>query len=318
MSPWHVILNKRKLHMARREMAMFKQVQDEVWAYDIEWVPDVDAGRVLYDLDDESLTDEEIMSVMWQQGGASEDNPTPFLKTVMCRIVSIAVVRRKSTSNGVSVDLMSLPKPDEEFSRATEREMLRRFLDALGSRCPQLVGFNSSDSDLKILIQRAVVHGISAEQFCARPDKPWEGVDYFARGSDWNIDLMRILGGWGKATPSLHEIAMLSGIPGKFGISGSDVASMWLRGEGRRIVDYNECDAITTYLVWLRLAHFGGKFNDSQYEAEQELVRSMLTRLSQDDERSHLREYLAEWERLTALVEGRSQHVVAGVSGAVL
>ena len=36
--------------------------------------------------------------------------------------------------------------------------------------------------------ERTVVGISSAPGFCARPDKPWEGIDYFARGSDWNID----------------------------------------------------------------------------------------------------------------------------------
>lgn len=294
---------------------MFKTVQDSVWVYDIEWVPDVGAGRVLYDLDASGMTDEEIMSVMWQNGGATDENPTPYLKTVMCRIVSIAVVRRRVTSQGVSIDLLSLPRGDA--AQASEAEMIESFLTALGARCPQLVGYNSSDSDLKILIQRAVVNGLAAKEFCKRPDKPWEGIDYFARGSEWNIDLMRILGGWGKSTPSLHEIASLSGIPGKLGVDGGDVASMWLRGEHRRIVDYNECDAITTYLLWLRVAHFAGKITTPQYTKEQQLVRALLEDESSENGKVHLREYLTEWERLTALVARRAGPRAAGKSNGI-
>lgn len=282
---------------------MFKTIQDNVWAYDVEWVPDATAGRVLYGIEDEGVPEEEIMSVMWQNGGATEENPKPFLKTVMCRIVSIALVRRRVTSSGVAVDLLSLPRHDVDIEQASEPEMLRTFLRALGERCPQLVGYNSSDSDLKILIQRAVVHGLSAEKFCTRPDKPWEGVDYFARGSEWNIDLMRILGGWGKSTPSLHEIASLSGIPGKLGVDGGDVAGMWLNGEKRRIVDYNECDAVTTYLLWLRVAHFAGKFSAQDYRREQDQVRDMLERESAGNGKDHLREYLEEWDRLKTLAD---------------
>ena len=280
---------------------MFKTVQDNVWVYDIEWVPDVNAGKVLYGIEDDGMTEDEIMSVMWQNGGATDENPKPFLKTVMCRIVSIALVRRRVTDGRGAVDLLSLPRREEDGDQSNEREMLSTFLRALGERCPQLVGYNSADSDLKILIQRAVVHGLSAAKFCKRPDKPWEGIDYFARDSEWNIDLMRVVGGWGKSTPSLHEIASLSGIPGKLGVDGGDVASMWLSGDRRKIVDYNECDAITTYLLWLRVAHFADKFSVQQYRAEQDLVREMLERESLEKGKDHLREYLSEWDRLSAL-----------------
>jgi predicted PolB exonuclease-like 3'-5' exonuclease len=155
---------------------------------------------------------------------------------------------------------------------------------------------------LKILIQRAVVKGLAAEGFCRRPDKPWDGIDYFARDSDANIDLMRILGGWGKSTPSLHEIASLSGIPGKLKFNGSDVASLWLQGEHQRIVDYNECDAVTTYLLWLRIAHFAGKFDDVEYRSEQNRVRDLLVRESLENGKEHLAQYLEEWERLGGLL----------------
>lgn len=279
---------------------MFKTVKENVWAYDVEWVPDVKAGQMLYGASHE-LSDEEIMRVMWQNGGATNDDPEPFLKTVMCRIASIAVVRRKEAATGVSLDLISLPRDPAAADGADEGTMIKQFLEGIGRRCPQLVGYNSSDADLKIMVQRAVVNGISAEPFCARPDKPWEGADYFARDGDWNIDLMRILGGWGKSTPSLHEMATLSGIPGKLGLDGGDVSRLWLQGNRKRIVDYNECDAVTTYLLWLRVAHFAGKFTGEEYDVEQSRVRELLDHESGKDGKRHLAEYMAEWDRLSMM-----------------
>lgn len=283
---------------------MFKTVKENVWAYDVEWVPDVKAGQMLYGAGSE-LTDEEVMSVMWRNGGATAENPQPYLKTVMCRIASIAVVRRKQTSSGVALDLLSLPRNTDSSEYEDEGGMLKRFLDAVGQRCPQLVGFNSSNADLKILIQRAVVNGLSSEAFCRPPVQSSEGVDYFARDSEWNIDLMRILGGWGKNTPSLHEIATLSGIPGKLGLDGGDVSRLWLKGDRKGIVDYNECDAITTYLLWLRVAHFAGKFSDEEYGVEQSRVRELLDHESGKPGKLHLAEYLAEWDRLIVMRESR-------------
>ena len=115
----------------------------------------------------------------------------------------------------------------------------------LVTKNPQLVGFNSQRSDLKILVQRAVAQGIQAKSFAKRPDKPWEGVDYFdSKFSPVHVDLIEILGGFGKSTPSLHEMANVCGIPGKMSVEGDEVATFWLKERLSEIVAYNECDAL--------------------------------------------------------------------------
>jgi predicted PolB exonuclease-like 3'-5' exonuclease len=280
---------------------VIKNVKDRVWAFDAEWIPDPLAGRLLFGLSDSDAIPEEIMRVMWNEGGATEDDPTPFLKTVLCRIVSVSAVERRVFPDGaVAINLMNVPRDPDNPDEIRESHVIGTFLDALGRYRPQLVGFNSIDSDLKILVQRGVVLGLRAEGFCARPDKPWEGIDYFARGSDWNIDLKAVLGGWGKAVPTLHEMAVQCGIPGKLDVDGNQVAQLWLAGELRRIVQYNQFDALTTYLLWLRLAHFAGHFTGSQYAEEEQRLRGLLEKESEDPENAHLAIYLTEWERLRA------------------
>ncbi len=278
---------------------MIKSVQSRVWAFDLEWIPDPLAGRLLHDLPESISEPAEIMQAMWQAGGATPEDPTPFLKTVLCRIVSIAAVERRVRSDGqVLLTLMSLPHDVDDEDETRESQVVGRFLDALGERRPQLVGFNSIQSDLKILVQRGVILGLRAQGFCQRPDKPWEGIDYFARGSEWNVDLKDLLGGWGKVVPTLHELAVQSGIPGKMDVDGNQVAQLWLEGELRRIVQYNEFDALTTYLLWLRLAHFAGHFTDDAYATEQQRLRDLLESERKHAARAHLGLYLEEWDRL--------------------
>ena len=286
---------------------MIKSVKERVWAFDLEWVPDPLAGRLLHGLPAAIESPREIMEVMWRAGGASEDDPTPFLKTVLCRIASIAVIERRVKSAGEepTLSLLSLPKDPTNEAETREASLVSTFLEAVGKHRPQLVGFNSQDADLKILIQRGVILGVQAAGFAHRPDKPWEGVDYFARGSDWNIDLKEILGGWGKSVPSLHELAVQSGIPGKMGVDGNDVAALWLEGRLAEIVAYNEFDALTTYLVWLRMAHFAGFFSASAYEREQGHVRALIERESANGAKPHLARYRTEWERLRAAIGER-------------
>ncbi len=288
---------------------MIKNVKDRVWAFDLEWVPDPLAGRLLYEVGDDVTDPAEVMQVMWERGGATEEDPTPFLKTALCRVVSVAALERRQLPDGsVKLNLMALPRDPTSKEEAGEAHIVGTFLDALGKNKPQLVGFNSLNSDLKILIQRGLILGLSAPAFCERPEKPWEGIDYFARGSDWNVDLKEIFGGWGLAGPSLHEIAVQSGIPGKLGVDGNDVAPMWLEGKIDRIVRYNECDAITTYLVWLRTAHLAGFFDDDAYAREQQAVADLLQIEIAKGGREHLEEYIEAWNQLrTAVEKGRSQ-----------
>ena len=285
---------------------MFKTIQNEVWAYDAEWVPDANAGRVLYELPDE-MPEAEVVQHMWEQNGATEENPRPFLKLALCRVVSIAFVRRKSDRYGeISLDLRSQPKTPIKLEDCNEADILSSFFNSVGQKRPQLVGFNSAGSDLPIFIQRGIIQGIQATAFCQRPDKPWEGVDYFARDSEWNVDLMHAVGGWGKAQPSLNELARQSGIPCKIGgADGSSTAESWLAGDIDGIVQYNEQDALTTYQVWLRTAFFAGRLSAQQFKDEQKLLRKMIEHRTETPGNEHLVEYLEEWERLRRSLKDR-------------
>ncbi|MGA1869757.1 MAG: hypothetical protein ACMUJM_14570 [bacterium] len=282
---------------------MFKSIYHKAWIFDVEWIPDPTAGRLLYQLP-ESMSDKEVMQEMWKQGGATDEDPMPYLKTVLCRVVSISAVIRTVMNGGCQLQLLSLPHDPRDPFQISEANIIRTFLNAIGTHKPQLIGFNSQSADLKILVQRGVANGIQAPKFCKRPDKPWEGIDYFTKGNEWNIDLIDIVGGRGKSTPSLNEMVTVCRIPGKISIDGQKmdgqhVASLWLNGELEKIIGYNEFDALTTYLLWLRLAHFGGFFSTEEYTQEQLLLKQILERESTKAERSHLKDYLREWEKLT-------------------
>jgi predicted PolB exonuclease-like 3'-5' exonuclease len=285
---------------------MIRDVKDRVWAFDCEWIPDPLSGRLVYEIPASVTSPREIMEVMWERGGATEEDPTPYLKTVLCRVVSIAAVERRVFDDGkVALNLLSLPHHTEDSEQARERNLLETFLTALGETKPQLVGYNSRDADLRILIQRGLVLGISAPGFSARPEKPWLGVDYFARTDEWHVDLRQIVGGFGRSVPSLNELATVSGIPGKMEVEGNQVAQLWLEGRLKEIVDYNEFDALTTYLVWLRLAHFAGHFDADDYQVEQQRVRDLLVTEAKSPKHAHLERYLAEWQRLEAICQTR-------------
>lgn len=287
---------------------MFKFVHNEVWAFDAEWVPDPVTGRIAYGLP-RDMPDEEVLQVMWQQGGATEEDPRPYLKTVLCRVVSVAAVIRSQAPEGtVSLRLHSIPSDTD--GALSEAEILNRFLTAIGRSKPQLVGFNSNGADLPILIQRGIAQGLHQPGFSSRPDKPWQGRDYFARHSDWSVDIKDHLGGWGKSTPSLHEMASSCGIPGKIDVDGADVVDLWRAGDIKSITSYNECDALTTYLVWLRMAHFAGLVSPKQYHAEQEQLRDLLRSKVQEGGAHHLERFLSLWETYDQLRKEEGQNLI--------
>src|SRR5262249_35741285 len=154
---------------------------------------------------------------------------------------------------------------------------------------------NSIGADIVILTQRGVVNGLSLPEFCKRPDKPWHGIDYFGKGSDFNLDLKDALSNWGRAATSLHEVASSCGIPGKIDVDGSNVVDLWREGNIRKIVQYNECDAITTYLLWLRTAHFCGLLSSDQYRKEEGQMEEMLSEKACYVGNEHLQTYLKKW-----------------------
>jgi predicted PolB exonuclease-like 3'-5' exonuclease len=275
-----------------------KRIFPETWFFDIETVPCVETGRKIYAdslTDDPSekfgfqrSSDDDVRELMYQLAGATEIEPRPMLKTIMQRIVSISVLIRKGQRGDITFNLFSLSDSDH----CDESAMIARFLTKLGQARPQVVGFNSCGFDLIALFQRAIVHGIEIGGFCVRPDKPWDLLpDYFSDRNDWNVDLMRVVGGFGKTTPKLSEMARACGIPAKVSADGSEVASMWAESRVSEIVNYCEEDVLTTYLLWLRTAMVCGAISFVDYETETQRFREFLE--ANVEARSHLSAFLS-------------------------
>jgi len=287
-------------------LPVLKTIESCLFSFDIEWVPDPLSAEMLHGLDAEAPSArQEAMKRLWREAGATEENPQPYLKTVLCRIVSVSgILREKERGGGVRLKLVTLPASAKEPEKAQERTILKMLLKAIGSRKPQLVGYNSHNADVPIVVQRSIVHGLFGRGMGERPGKPWEGVDYFSTSGDHNVDLAPMLGRWGQ-TPRLHEIATLSGIPGKVDTDGGAVSELWLGGKLQLILDYNEFDAVTTHLLWARVAHFAGLLSSDSYEREQELVRGLLEgEIGRG--KMHFVRYLEEWDRLRSLAARRS------------
>ena len=285
---------------------MLKTIADSVFSFDIEWIPDPKSAEILHGAEPANgsgIRAAESFEFLWASARKESDpaDSQPYLKTILCRIVSLAgILREKIPGGDPSLKLISLPTDPLDFQKSDEKAMLASFLKSVGRRKPQLVGYNSAQADVPILVQRAIVLGLPGFGFSDRPNKPWEGVDYFdARNSEYNIDLADAMGQF-RDRPTLHQAATLCGIPGKIDVSGDSVAQMWLDEKLPEIVEYNEFDAFTTHLLWARIAHFSGLLSSDEYLREQDAVRELIqSEISIG--RSHLKRFLDEWNRLLAI-----------------
>lgn len=271
----------------------FKFIADNVYVFDVESVPDVDTiNKVFGKIKGESY--QQTVDRAYEMCGLDVDDPKSMLKPMFQKIVSLSVLVRKSIDNEIQLFTRRLSILDK-----TEQQIIESFLDGVGklklTQPAQLVGFASSIFDIPILSQRALINGCTLPFFFSRPDKPWEGIDYFAKGP-WCIDLMYTVGYHQPHRPKLSEIAPACGIPGKIKYDGSDVKDLFVGGNIDEIVYYNQLDVITTYLLWLRVVHTFGYISTEAYLEEQELLK--LKMQVESESNPYFGEYLKIWEPL--------------------
>ena len=253
-----------------------------VFVFDIETVPDVEAGRRIYELD--GLTDEDAAKAMRHLRMSSAG--TDFLKHHLHQVVAISAVLR-------SGDRLSVWSLGDAYS--SEAELLRRFFDGLERYSPQLVSWNGGGFDLPVLHYRALKHGVAAPRYwdTGRDDSSFRFNNYLNRFHERHLDLMDVLAGYqARAVVKLDEMATMLGFPGKMGMSGDKVWDCYLEGGIEDIRNYCETDVLNTYLVYLRFQLIRGLLDEDGYARECELLRAQL----KESPAQHLREFEAAWE----------------------
>ena len=254
-----------------------------IFVFDIETVPDVAAGRRLYDLED--LDDKNVGRVMFHKR-SEETGGSEFLRQHLHRIVAISVVLR--TPDKFKVWTLG----DED---APEEEIITRFFDGIDRYTPTLVSWNGSGFDLPVIHYRSLLHGIQAPRYWdnGNDDKNFKWNNYLSRFHERHTDVMDVLAGYQpRAAAKLDEIATLLGFPGKMGMSGAKVWDNYLDGDIAGIRNYCETDVLNTYLVFQRFEMIRGRMSPSQYDAVCEQVRTELAA----EGKPHLDEFLQNWQ----------------------
>jgi predicted PolB exonuclease-like 3'-5' exonuclease len=259
-----------------------------VLIFDIETIPDVDAGRKLLGLND--LPDQEVAMAMLQL--RRQDTGHDFLQHYLQRIVAISAVVRQSDGHRNKIKVWSLGE-----ANSSEAELIQRFFDGVDRFSPILVSWNGSGFDLPVLHYRALLHGIQAPRYweMGEEDQSFRYNNYLSRYHYRHMDLMDILSGYqARAVAPLDNIAKMLGFPGKMGKSGANVWQQYFAGEITDIRDYCETDVLNTYLVYLRFQLMRGKLTPSSYDSECAMLKEYLTQ----ENKPHLNEFLAAWAKV--------------------
>lgn len=249
-----------------------------ILVFDIETIPDVEAGRKLHAL--EGLSDEDTASALFALRRAKVGHD--FLPHYLQKIIAISLV----ISNAENLKVWSLG--DEQ---SDEKELIQRFFTGIDKHLPTLVSWNGSGFDLPVLHYRALLHSITAPAYWETGDsqQSFRWNNYLNRFHYRHLDLMDVLAAYqNKAFAPLDDIATMLGFPGKMGMSGAHVWEQYKAGNLKGIRNYCETDVLNTYCVYLRFEQMRGTI--TEIECSQSLDR-LRNYLSQED-KPHLLEFL--------------------------
>lgn len=253
-----------------------------VLVFDIETIPDV-AGLRALNREFASLTDAEVAAAAF--AARREKTGSEFLQHHLHRVAAISCVFRDDDGFRVR----SLGTLDDQ-----EPKLVQDFFRVIDRYTPQLVSWNGGGFDLPVLHYRAMVHGVCASRYWEMGDeeRDFKWNNYLSRYHTRHTDLMDLLALYtGRANAPLDDLAKLCGFPGKMGVDGSQVWTLFQEGRLKEIRDYCETDVVNTYLVYCRFLLMRGVMSKAAYEEEMAMVRDALA--LQDGE--HWKEYLAAW-----------------------
>ncbi|MCC6933808.1 MAG: hypothetical protein IT292_11265 [Deltaproteobacteria bacterium] len=299
---------------------MFSNSKSRMIFADIETVPcawGIKRAMKLEKRGDESAVEEMYAELRKKEHGGGNEVTQPFPKHCFHRVVTIScLIREKQEQKDPEFSLVSFPsvktcqkcdkREDSESEKdaiVAEREVLSSFLRLYETNFgnTQTFTYNGSGFDLSVILQRAVIVGVPLGKFGKRPTQGWNEPSIYHRDNPWFVDLMKVLslGNTGKAVPSLNEMLTQMGFPGKMETSGSGVYDLWKERRFKAIRDYNDYDAISTYLLFAAMGYAGGLFTLEQFKEEElKTLQTYLEEKRAEEEYAHLQSFLKEWKQV--------------------
>lgn len=174
-----------------------------------------------------------------------------------------------------------------------EEDLIKGFFSHLKKQPPRLVSFNGKTFDLPVLKYRAIKYGVSAPWLYKMGDK-WN--NYSQRYSlDWHCDLIDAFSDFGASSRvKMDELCATFDLPGKIGVDGSQVTSLYDAKKISEIRNYCETDVINTYLLYLLYQHHTGTLSGDNFEASKEDLINYLQMHS--EQKPHFTNFLNQWK----------------------
>lgn len=213
---------------------------------DIETVPDVELARQV-NSDLENNTFDEVVEWIGENKGR-HGFPKPMFHKVVSQAVSVW-----TQSEGFDVLLLG----DTTDEGRDEQSIISDFGEFLkhsdGANSCQLVTFNGALFDVPVLVQRAMKYRVDLsylwDQGSINNNVKWN--NYISRYHSAHTDLADILTLYSMNKPSLNDLCVLCGLPGKIGVGGSSVLDTFNNGGFDEIDMYCELDTILTFLCYI-------------------------------------------------------------------
>lgn len=263
---------------------------DKLFVFDIETIPDTDAVYNLLGIQSDDIN---YLRAELEKYHVEVSGGNPFLRQMFHKPISVSVlianIEKKDGFECYKINKLGT----FSSTRNTEKEIIEKFFDYLSKYLPRIVDYNGKTFDLPVMKYRAMKYCISAPKLFKAGDK-WN--NYQQKYSlDWHCDLLDALSDFGTSCRcKMDEVCSILGIPGKIGVDGSQVISMYDDGELEEIDNYCETDVLNTYLIYLHYQLLMGNIsNEGFINMNKDLINYLKT-----ENKDHFIEFLEEWEKI--------------------
>ena len=234
-----------------------------IFAFTFATIPDISAGRKLYNLD--GLNDKNVAEVMFhRQRQLKGDEQLPLHQQ---QIVALTALLRTADA----IKLVTF-----EGCSGSEQELVQQFFALMEKHAPMLVTWNGAAFERPVMHYRSVFHGVGSNHYWNSHAHHLDLVTQFT-GSDADV-----------AAP-LGEIAALLDLPGNAELSNN--WDLHLAGELEQIHNNITVDAFNIYLIHLRLQLVSGRLSQERYKSECQKLRELLQQQGQP----FIDDYLGRW-----------------------
>lgn len=266
----------------------YRNKPDRLLVFDIETVPDTEVTANL--LGQEFTTEAEARNALEDYHLQITDGKNSFLRQPFHKIVALSYMWLEIQYNDdkESYFFKSLHSGCKEDQEVCEKSILQGFINCINKHDVRLVSYNGRTFDLPVIKYRAMKHALICPKLYNK--------EYNYRYThEYHYDVLELLSDYGaSARVKLNEVCSILGLPGKIGVDGSQVSSMYDAGELEALRNYCETDVLNTYLVYLRDTLQRGRIDINSYN---QAVNDILSKLDEEKAPVHLIEFRTEWEK---------------------